>query len=464
MYRNGDAGGAMDLLRELRTGFPESALIPRSYALGVRVASSMGDSYLARWFMDRLLATGREPEEARDCALFLADEAYGRGDRGLAGRYYRVALEFWPMADTGAVRSRFLLRLAEIALYQEKDVRAARLYHGMLLPNLLSDEESVLYNLLWTRLRWDAIRPEDLGMQDGNISALRLDGDDLWVGAWNGGVARLSLSTGDRQTAISGKQGLAADTVRSIEVSGNRVWVGTFEGLSYYSKTTSQWYEVPFFGGADPMKVTSVREIGGDLYVGTLGSGLYRMRASREEWEKVAQGSLPGDSVNCLAPFHGGREILIGTMKLGVLILDPSTGAIRGLSEANPEFEPRNITCLLAGEAGDLWIGTYGEGLWHQDAEGGTFRRYGKATGELGDDWILCAAETANASYFGTFGAGVCVRDRRDGSWKTFGVRDGIASLDVAAAAAGTSRIFFGTLGQGISVLWESETGSHAQP
>jgi hypothetical protein len=464
LHRGGDWKGALDALRALRTDFSESALVPRSLSLGVRVASAAGDSYTARWFMDRLLATGQESEEARECALLLADEAYGRGDRTLAAEYYRIALDLWPAADAGAVFSRLLLRLSEIALYQEKDARAARGYHGRVVSSLLSAEERVLYEMLRARLRWDAIRPTDLGMRDGNISALRIDGDDLWVGTWNGGVARISLSTGDVQSAVSGERGLAADTVRSIEAAGNRIWVGTFQGLSYYSKTTSRWYGVPFFSGADPMKVTSVREIGGALYVGTLGSGLYRMRESPESWERISEGALPGDSVNCIAPLPGGREVLIGTLGLGLLILDPAAGTLRGLSESHPEFEPRNITCLLADPTDGLWIGTYGDGLWRLPPDGGTIRRYGKSTGELRDDWILCAAGTPEALYFGTFGGGVGVRARADGGWRTLGVSDGILSQDVAAAAAGLSRVFFGTLGQGIAVLWESESGSHAQP
>lgn len=461
-YRSGDTAGALEALRTLRGEFPDSPLLPRSLSLGVRAAAAAGDLYMARWLLDGLIATGGEPDETRECALMLADEVYGRADRTLAARYYRIALGLWPAADRGAVRSRVLLRLAETAFYQEKDVRGARAYHGMVVPDLLSSEEKALYGVLWARLRWDSILPADLGMADGNISALRLDGDDLWVGAWNGGVARLSLSTADAQAAVSGENGPAADTVRAIEVSGNRVWVGTFEGLSYYSKTTSQWYRVPDFGGADPRKVTSVLDLGGTVYVGTLDAGLHRLRAGRETWERISQGNLPGDSVNCLAPAPGGRGLLIGTLKLGVLVLDPATDTIRGLSESHPEFDPRNITCLLP-DGGGLWVGTYGDGLWHLPAEDGVFRRYGKATGELGDDWVLCAAATDDALYFGTFGSGVGVRDRADGSWHTLGVRDGIRSLDVSAAASGGSRVFFGTLGQGISVLWES-TGSRARP
>jgi len=87
--------------------------------------------------------------------------------------------------------------------------------------------------------------------------------------------------------------------------------------------------------------------------------------------------------------------------------------------------------------------------------------RFTRETGTLvGDDWILSSCETDRALYFGTFGGGVSVLSKADGSWRRIGIREGLGSLDVAAIAWKAPRVFFGTLGRGVSVYDEDEDGA----
>ncbi|MFI5367419.1 MAG: two-component regulator propeller domain-containing protein, partial [Spirochaetia bacterium] len=290
-----------------------------------------------------------------------------------------------------------------------------------------------------------------LGLTDANISSLTVDGDDVWVGTWNGGVSRYSVSASHADPFP-----LPAFS-RSIEIADRRVWVGTAEGLAWYGKSSGRWGAEEDFQSPTLRKVQVVRQAGGSLYAGTLGDGLFRRGDSG--WDQVSDGGLPGKFITCIAAEQGGRRLFIGTMNLGLVIYDPQTGDMSTLAETVPEFTAENIGTILPDSEGRVWIGTYGDGLSMWWPSRGTLRHFSKATKEISDDWVLASCETDRALYFGSFGGGVGVYVKETDSWKRLGIRDGLASLDVAAIAWRRPYVFFGTLGAGVSVYDEEADG-----
>jgi hypothetical protein len=174
----------------------------------------------------------------------------------------------------------------------------------------------------------------------------------------------------------------------------------------------------------------------------------------------VNDGSLPGKFVTCIAEDAIRDRLLIGTMNIGLIILDRKTGQMSALSESVPDFTSPNITMILPARDGKIWIGTYGEGLAVWTPGTNRVRRYSKAGGEIADDWILSSCETDRALYFGSFGGGVSVLSKSDGSWRRIGIHDGLPSLDVSAIAWRPPSVFFGTLGGGVSVYDEAADGA----
>ncbi len=104
-----------------------------------------------------------------------------------------------------------------------------------------------------------------------------------------------------------------------------------------------------------------MRVAAGSLYAGTLGDGLLRQGSAG--WEAVSDGSLPGRFITCLAEDPARGRLLIGTMNVGLVILDLKTGEMSTLADAIPGFTSGNITTILPARDGRIWIGTYGEGL-----------------------------------------------------------------------------------------------------
>jgi len=448
-FAAGASDAALAALRALRSRYPDSPLALESLALGVEVSLSIGDDYLARSFLHRLRAETSGSAAAFRAALLIADREYARRSYGAALEFYAQAVES-AQGAVGAVDrrgyDRALLRAAEITLYHEKDPRGARGYFRLIQPRNLGSADRPLYSTMRVRLVWDSISAAELGLADSNVSTLRADGDDLWVGTWNGGVARWSVSSG--QSAAFPSPAFA----RSIEVTDRRVWIAAADGLAWYGKATARW------GFSDAWKGLAVAEAAGELYAGTLGDGLLRLAG--EEWERVSDGELPGRFVTCIAGGPDGASVLVGTMTLGLIVIDGASGAMRGLDQIVPAFTARNVTSVLTDAEGRVWIGTYGAGLFLWTPGEGSVRRFSRETGEIGDDWVLAMCETPRALYFGTFGAGVSAFEKSRGAWRRFGIADGLASRDVTAIAARAPYVFFGTLGAGVSVYDEAADGA----
>jgi ligand-binding sensor domain-containing protein len=170
---------------------------------------------------------------------------------------------------------------------------------------------------------------------------------------------------------------------------------------------------------------------------------------------------MPGKFITSLAEDGARGRLLIGTMNLGLVVLDLSTGRMSALSDTIPSFDAENITSLLAARDGQVWIGTYGQGLYAWAPDTGALTHFTKDSGQIGDDWILSSCETDRALYFGSFGGGVSAFLKKEGVWRRIGIADGLASLDIPAIAWRAPYVFFGTLGAGVGVYDEAADGAY---
>ena len=441
----GDLEAARAALRALRSSFPNDPLVADSYVVETKVALAAGDPLRGRTYAARLADRYPRTKAAFAAALAIGDWYWERTDRAGSLEHYLAAVA---MHDGGPARDgldRALLRIAAAQSWLGGDERAAREHFRAVRPAGIEGADLELYRSLRVRLSWERLDAARLGLADANISSLAVDGDDLWVGTWNGGSARWSLSAGVSTVFPSPAY------PRAFEPTDRRVWVATFEGLASYARASGRWSMVSELQEPSPAKVQALESLGNDLYAGTLGDGLLRLRDG--VWETVSDGAYPGRFVNCLAA--DGGHLLVGTMDLGLLVLDPATGRFESLASRVPDFVARNVTTVLA-DRGRVWIGTYGEGLWKW--EGQRVSRYGRDTGEIGDDWVLASCRTAGGVWFGTFGAGASFAGD-DGRWRRLGAADGLPSLDVAAIAWRAPFVYFGTLGAGVCAWWEGADG-----
>lgn len=421
---------------------------PEIRFLQAQIALAQADKTLAAFYLKQVVDGGArqlETQQMLEAHRLLAELSYESGDLERAYRSYLQTVNL----SGGDVPADVWLRLAEIALFSRADAESARIF---LLDYRASRQaqppQDRLLERLSKRLSWGGLSPEQVGLNDANISALEVDGDDLWIGTWNGGISRYSIGQRSATVFETGSESLIPRTVRSIEVTPTRVWVGTYQGLYQYTKPSSRWQKIGFLDE----KVEALCAAGGTLYVGTLGRGLWRSRG--EKWEKIGWGGLPGEFVNCLEVQDD--HLLIGTLNLGLVIMSLKTGAIFSFDSVNPNLQARNVIALLAENDDTLWIGTYGEGLYRWERGENRLEHFSRASGEIADDWVLCAVRAESGLYFGTFGGGVSRFLPEKGLWERIGLGQGLSALDISSVTYAAPRLFFGTLGSGVSVLDES--------
>ncbi len=449
---------ALRVLRNLRIDYPESPLMPDILLLSAKTSLAQSDFYRARYFLQLVVDGGWTGPAAYESHILLADLYYEQRMFVQALEVYRYAsnrLEHEARPEPG-VRARVYVRIGEIAALMTGQSALARTYLGRVNPAHLVAEDLATYLIARRRAQWESLPTEALGLEDPNVSAIASDGDDLWVGTWNGGVSRLARSSRTHTVFAQGALSLVANTVRAITVTPREVWVGTYQGLSRYSKALSTWTEIPQFaplgdgsrGAGEGSRVQAVLVADDRVLVGTLGQGLW-VRDS-EGWTHLGQDDLPGPLINSLGL---SREwVLIGTMDRGLVVMRRSDGVLFPGIRAYPGVPARNITFAFEDSAGEVWVGTYGEGLYH--VVGGLTTRYTTSNQGILDDWVMCGAESRRAVYVGTFGGGVAVFFR-DAAPQTLGIDDGLTSLDIMSISCSRGIVYFGTLGGGVSVFHE---------
>lgn len=94
---------------------------------------------------------------------------------------------------------------------------------------------------------WVTLTTED-GLPSNQVTCIAIDGSSVWFGFFDAGLARYDESqtsegseAKDRWTRFTENDGLAHNSVLSMIVDGNFIWVGTRRGLTRYDKPTSMW-------------------------------------------------------------------------------------------------------------------------------------------------------------------------------------------------------------------------------
>lgn len=441
-------GQYAEVLRILKAAESEPSLPlpPEYFLLKGKVAAAQGHNDRARYYLRNLSGHPSVSTSVAEGLLFLADLCDQDRLTGSAFSYYLEAVNrFTPVMSSGEA-ARLHLRLAMIALYERGEHRLAGNFLLSVAPELLNSRDTQDYLRIRKHLAWQILSADRLGVRDGNISALEINEDDLWIGTWNGGVVRYSLVSEELAVFRHGAISLDANTVRCIKTFAGRVWVGSYRGLYSYSRATSAWVEDSLFGGTDPIRVEVLEEAGGILYAGTLGRGLWRLEDGR--WQQIP--GLADTYVNALCLF--GRELAVGTMKQGLLLYDPETGSIRSFDTIHPDLEARNITMVLSDRSSSLWVGTYGQGLYHWQSDKNQLLHYSQRRGDIPDDWVLAGAQGQSGSYFGTFGGGVIHFSYAENRPRIIGLHEGLPSLDISVVRSSPPFLYFGTLGSGVVI------------
>ncbi len=246
--------------------------------------------------------------------------------------------------------------------------------------------------------------PEDSGSlsSDGPLSVYVDVGGTVWVGTPRG-LDRLDSATGKFTHYVLTPKRSGGHYVNAVltmlEDHSGTLWVGSRSGLFKFDRRKEEFQRVSKLeykpdreagvtvrgsrrSGREPLSVSSLHEDSGrNLWIGSLGGGLYRMDETRSEVRHYsAEGTGPTrishNSVQ--AVFERPQEpgvLWVGTYSGGLNRVDAKTDSVIHYTEQNSKLPTNTVIGILGDDNGRLWLGTH-KGLVRLDPDIMEFRVY----------------------------------------------------------------------------------------
>lgn len=302
------------------------------------------------------------------------------------------------------------------------------------------------------------------------VRALAIDhaNSELWVGT-SIGALQIDLSTLQVRTTITRDNGLANEYVFALLVARDRtVWAGT-NGGGVSRMQNQQWKTFfPMHGLADYW-VYSFAEQGDDIWIGTW-AGLSRYSRSKNtfqtyvkelvnEWvyglDVDAQGALWIGTEGGVNRFDGKTWSVwthqdgLGAPNKDGLPSSDNTGLgtrqrhdLSVMQAGQPTYNPNYVFCILVDMQNRVWAGTWGGGV--SLLQQGRWKNFTQQDGLAGNIVYSIAQDPAGKIWVGTDG-GVSMYNGQ--AWHSLTQRQGLPQSNVYAIAADAQGVWLGLKG-----------------
>lgn len=279
----------------------------------------------------------------------------------------------------------------------------------------------------------------DDGLSHGTVNSVYEDDRSIWIGTAGGGLNRYDKSTGKFEAFLSDPQdvkSISSDFVTSVfRDSKGQLWIGTWGGgmNRYIQEGNKQPYFQRFGGAVLPgeksIYISSITEdTAGNLWVGTL-EGLLHFDADRQAFSQQYH-LAPQRITEVGSVLMEGDTLWAGT-RLGLFRIDqPSApkAVIRRYTRdaANPNSISGNYVISIAiDRKGELWCGTYGNGINRLDRRTETFTSYSTKNG-FSNNIIYCILPDDGGHLWLSTDFGLIRFDPGSGRVRNFFTADGL--------------------------------------
>ncbi len=267
-------------------------------------------------------------------------------------------------------------------------------------------------------------RPGDPnGLQADGVQSLLVDGANLWIGTYGGGVSRLSTHDGSfthfRHLAAN-PASLRSDFIFDLERNTDgRIWVVTDKGLDLLDPATGTVtrFEAGESSGLTSNDIWSIHvDRTGAIWIGAI-DGLFLFDPAQRRFTLFAANdprydAFHGHTVTAMAETRDG-DLLLATLE-GIHRLDSERVLVQELGPAVfglPVGAKLRIHRMLATSTGEIWAATRNDGVYWWDEAARRFRNYRHDpadTWSLPDDVVLSLFEDrTGVIWFGTKTGGV---------------------------------------------------------
>ncbi len=280
----------------------------------------------------------------------------------------------------------------------------------------------------------------DDGLPSNDVYCIARDaGGRIWAGT-DAGIAVCSFVKNQKKIEVlSTEQGLPDPIVTAL-LSDERgqIWAGMHDGgVAMYHPAAAQFFcmEMPWSNGV----ISALAMLPGrELWIGTEGEGLFRYELNGGRLSRInGDAGLPRSKITAL---HFGSE-----GHLSVLTNEPFFYAAN-LQIAHLSTPADNVQTVLADSRNRLWIGTP-QGLWRRSLYG-SHRAEWEQISALKIFNIISLYEDAEANIWaGTFGQGLLFLPSGDGTPILLDEGQGLANNSVLSLTGTGRRIWAATLG-----------------
>jgi signal transduction histidine kinase/ligand-binding sensor domain-containing protein/DNA-binding response OmpR family regulator len=195
----------------------------------------------------------------------------------------------------------------------------------------------------------------------------------IWMGTNGTGLIRYDgIDYNSYRNELNDSTSISSSLIYCTKIdSKKRLWIGTEEGLNLYDRKLDRFKKISL--GNAKFTNASIRCIEtdniGNLYVGTLTQGLFKLNLETFGVEKISNSTLSSDSriinINCIRWEKSGR-IFVGT-NFGLKEVDIESNSLVNsilLPIKEGSLVNSSVYTLIFDNLNDLWVGTLSNGVF----------------------------------------------------------------------------------------------------
>ncbi|MFY0624878.1 MAG: response regulator [Reichenbachiella sp.] len=264
------------------------------------------------------------------------------------------------------------------------------------------------------------------GLNNDFLNCLLIDNDsNLWVGTERGGLNVVNANSSyfdGLSHEVGNKNSLNSNTINSIFEDEKYLWIGTAGGglnrlhkknekMTHFTTEVSNPSTI-----SSDFITTMLKDSRGVLWVGTWGVGLNRLydldTESKQAFGRVTaeNSGLTSNFISSIVEDENGR-IWIGTLH-GLVVFNPDSGRfVDYFSDQGYEIN-KGVGCLVLSQNHKLWVGTR-DGLFRIDINDPTkdvlsFYHDPSLPGTISNNYIISLIEDHKGNIWcGTYGQGL---------------------------------------------------------
>ena len=277
------------------------------------------------------------------------------------------------------------------------------------------------------------------GLPDRSISDIKVDGDDIWVSTWGGGLVRFSRSSEKFERVP-----LPSSQIRNLYIDFDRVYICTYDGIFIYDKRSGKTKPMT----AQKQVFTLAQKVIKDdryLYFSTLSRGVVRYDSVNGQIATLGKNSFLGSNrIYSITADH--RYIVFGTIDSGLVIYNKKERKATYLNEEHIDGD--NVKSILL-DGRFLWIGVHKHGIYKYDLER---RKLRKMNWHMSYPSVIAKRE--HEIWVGSSGDGIRVYNQKTEQLEKIRAIEGLASNEVHLIEIETDYIWIGYLDSGIDLLY----------